>query len=156
MADSEPPTNSRAKPKTRASTRSVSVVDRLVSAIGREIASGVWKPEQTLPTEPELAHRFGAGRNAVREAVKILAAKGFVRTERRAGTIVRPEFCWNLLDSEVLNWMLSSAANRDNLLDELSELRSIIAPTVAALAAPHASAMETLPICESYDQDRKS
>src|SRR6202790_3244390 len=156
MADSEPPTNSRAKPKTRTSPRSVSVVDRLVSAIGREIASGHWKPEQTFPTEPELAHRFGAGRNAVREAVKILAAKGFVRTERRAGTIVRSEFCWNLLDPEVLSWMLSAVANRDNLLGELSELRSIIAPTVAALAATHASAMETLPICESYDQDRKS
>src|SRR3984957_6291957 len=155
MADSEPPTHSRARPKARASTRSISVVDRLVSAIGREIASGVWKPEQTLPTEPDLAHRFGAGRNAVREAVKILAAKGFVRTERRAGTIVRPEFCWNLLDPEVLSWMLSALSNRDNLLDELSELRAIIEPTVAALAATHASAMETMRIFEAYDQMEK-
>ncbi len=108
-----------------------------------------------MPTEPELAHRFGAGRNAVREAVKILAAKGLVRTERRAGTIVRPEFCWNLLDHEVLSWMLAATANRDNLLDELSELRSIIGPTVAALAATHASAMETLQICDAYDQMEK-
>ena len=155
MANSEPPTDSGAKSKARASTRSVSVVDRLVSALGREIASGVWKPEQTLPTEPEIAHRFGAGRNAVREAVKILAAKGFVRTERRAGTIVRPEFCWNLLDSEVLTWMLSASANKDNLLDELTELRAIIEPTVASLAATHASAMETLRILEAYDQIEK-
>jgi len=139
----------------RESTRSASVVDRLVSALGRDIAGGVWKPDQTLPTEPEIAHRFGAGRNAVREAVKILAAKGFVRTERRAGTIVRPEFCWNLFDPEVLSWMLSALANRDNMLDELSELRSIIEPTVAALAATHASAMETLRICEAYDQMEK-
>jgi DNA-binding FadR family transcriptional regulator len=147
--------NSRVKTKERASPRSASVVDQLVSALGRDIAGGTWKPDETLPTEPEIAHRFGAGRNAVREAVKILAAKGFVRTERRAGTIVRPEFCWNLLDPEVLSWMLSSAAKRDHLLDELSELRSIIAPTVAALAATHASAMETLRICESYDQMEK-
>jgi GntR family galactonate operon transcriptional repressor len=137
---------------TRESIRAISVVDRLVSALGRDIAGGVWKPEETLPTEPEIAHRFGAGRNAVREAVKILAAKGFVRTERRAGTIVRPESCWNLLDPEVLSWMLSALSNRDNLLEELSELRSIIAPTVAALAATHASALETLRICEAYDQ----
>ena len=123
--------------------------------LGRDIASGVWKPDETLPTEPEIAHRFGAGRNAVREAVKILAAKGLVRTERRAGTIVRPEFCWNLLDPEVLSWMLAASANRDNLLDELSELRSIIEPTVAALAATHASAMETLQICDAYDQMEK-
>src|ERR1700722_3604741 len=155
MADSEPPTHSRARPKARASTRSISVVDRLVSAIGREIASGVWKPEQTLPTEPELAHRFGAGRNAVREAVKILAAKGFVRTERRAGTIVRQESCWNLLDAEVLGWMLSALANRDHLLDELSELRSVVEPAVAALAANHASAMEKLRISEAFAQMEK-
>jgi GntR family transcriptional regulator, galactonate operon transcriptional repressor len=155
MANSESPTNSRAKPKARASTRSASVVDRLVSALGRDIAGGVWKPDETLPTEPEIAHRFGAGRNAVREAVKILAAKGFVRTERRAGTIVRPESCWNLLDPEVLGWMLSALGERDKLLDELSELRSIIEPMVAGLAATHASAMEGLQICEAYDQLEK-
>ena len=95
MANSEQSRNSRTKSKTRESARAVSVVDRLVSALGRDIAGGVWKPGATLPTEPEIAHRLGAGRNAVREAVKILAAKGFVRTERRAGTIVRPEFCWS-------------------------------------------------------------
>ena len=155
MANSESPTNSRAKPKARASTRSASVVDRLVFALGRDIAGGVWKPDETLPTEPEIAHRFGAGRNAVREAVKVLAAKGFVRTERRAGTIVRPESSWNLLDPEVLGWMLSALGERDKLLDELSELRSIIEPMVARLTATHASATETLQICEAYDQMEK-
>ena len=154
MATSDQSANAP-RTRTRESTGAVSVVDRLVSVLGRDIAGGVWKPEETLPTEPEIAHRFGAGRNAVREAVKILAAKGFVRTERRAGTIVRPEFCWNLLDPEVLSWMLSALSNRDNLLEELSELRSIIAPTVAALAATHASAKETLRICEAYDQMEK-
>jgi GntR family transcriptional regulator, galactonate operon transcriptional repressor len=147
--------NLRPKKKERASVRSASVVDRLVSALGRDIAGGVWKTEETLPTEPEIAHRFGAGRNAVREAVKILTAKGFVRTERRAGTIVRPQSCWNLLDPEVLGWMLSASGKRDNLLAELSELRSIIEPMVAGLAATHASAMEKLQICEAYDQMEK-
>jgi GntR family transcriptional regulator, galactonate operon transcriptional repressor len=155
MANSEQSGNSRPKTKTSKSARAVSVVDRLVSALGRDIAGGVWKPGETLPTEPEIAHRLGAGRNAVREAVKILAAKGFVRTERRAGTIVRPESCWNLLDPEVLNWILSASANRDELLAELSELRSIIEPAVAALAATHASAMETLRIFEAYDKMEK-
>src|ERR1700680_3972293 len=155
MANSDQSEVSGAKTENRGLTRSVSVVDRLLSALGRDIASGVWKPDETLPTEPELAHRFGAGRNAVREAVKILAAKGFVRTERRAGTIVRPESCWNLLDPEVLGWMLSALGERDKLLDELSELRTIIEPMVAGLAAAHASAMETLQICDAYDQMEK-
>jgi DNA-binding FadR family transcriptional regulator len=155
MTNSDQTAESGSKPRDPAATRSASVVDRLVSALGRDIASGVWKPDETLPTEPEISHRFGAGRNAVREAIKILAAKGFVRTERRAGTIVRPDFCWNLLDAEVLNWMLLALANRDDVLSELSELRSIIEPAVAALAATHASAMETLRIFEAYEQMEK-
>jgi DNA-binding FadR family transcriptional regulator len=153
MTDRAP--NLRPRKKERKTVRSASVVDRLVAALGRDIASGVWKPDETLPTEPEIAHRFGAGRNAVREAVKILAAKGFVRTERRAGTIVRPESCWNLLDPEVLGWALSALGRRDKLLNELSELRSIIEPMVVGLAATHASAMETLQICDAYDQMEK-
>jgi GntR family transcriptional regulator, galactonate operon transcriptional repressor len=155
MANSEQSAKARSKTKDREPVRAASVVDRLVSALGRDIAGGVWKPGETLPTEPEIAHRLGAGRNAVREAVKILAAKGFVRTERRAGTIVRPEFCWNLLDPEVLNWILSASANRDHLLDELSELRFIVEPSAAALAATHASSLETLRISEAYDQMEK-
>src|SRR6202166_5359930 len=95
-------TNSGIKARERESARSVSVVERLVSALGRDIAGGVWKPDETLPTEPEIAHRLGAGRNAVREAVKILAAKGLLRTERRAGTIARRDFCGNLFISEGL------------------------------------------------------
>jgi DNA-binding FadR family transcriptional regulator len=152
MAISDQSANFRSKNKKPESSRSASVVDQVVSALGRDIAEGVWKPDKTLPTEPEIAHRFGVGRNAVREAVKILAAKGLVRTERRAGTIVRPESCWNLLDPQVVSWMLSAMGNKDNLLDELSELRSIVEPAVAALAATHASAKETLRICEAYDQ----
>ncbi len=155
MANSDQPVSSHAKTIGRVAKHSLSVVDRLVSALGRDIVAGVWKPNQTLPTEPEIGHRLGAGRNAVREAVKILAAKGFVRTERRAGTIVRPECCWNFLDPEALSWMLSVLADRANLLSELSELRSIIEPRVAALAATHASAMETLRIHEAYDQMEK-
>ena len=74
MANSHQTADSRSKIRDRASARSASVVDRLVSALGRDIASGVWKPDETLPTEPEISHRFGAGRNAVREAVR----RGFV------------------------------------------------------------------------------
>jgi GntR family transcriptional regulator, galactonate operon transcriptional repressor len=152
MTNSDQTGESRSELWNLAPLGSASVVDRLVSALGRDIASGIWKPDETLPTEPEISHRFGAGRNAVREAVKILAAKGFVRTERRTGTIVRPERCWNLLDPQVLNWMLLAPANRDDVLNELSELRSIIEPGAAALAATHASSMEALRIFDLYEQ----
>jgi GntR family transcriptional regulator, galactonate operon transcriptional repressor len=128
------------------------VVDRLATALARHIAGGIWKPDETLPIEQELAHRFGAGRNAVREAVKILAAKGMLRTERRTGTTVRHESSWNLLDAELLHWILPASTDREALLDELSELRKIIEPTAASLAATHASALETMRLFEAYDE----
>ena len=128
------------------------VVDRLATALARDIAGGIWKPNETLPIEPELAHRFGAGRNAVREAVKILTAKGLLRTGRRTGTTVRPESSWNLLDAELLQWILPASADREALLDELSEIRAIIEPTAASLAATHASALETMQLFEAYDE----
>lgn len=131
------------------------VVERLAVALARDIAGGIWKPNETLPIESELAHRFGAGRNAVREAVKILVAKGLVRTERRTGTSVRPESCWNLMDAELLHWILPASADREALLDELSELRGIIEPTAASLAAAHASALETMRLYEAYDEMEK-
>lgn len=128
------------------------VVSRLATELARHIAGGIWKPHETLPIEQELAHRFGAGRNAVREAVKILAAKGLLRTERRTGTTVRQESSWNLLDAELLEWILPASTDREALLDELSELRIIIEPTAASLAATHASALETMRLFEAYDE----
>jgi GntR family transcriptional regulator, galactonate operon transcriptional repressor len=142
-------------PADRKSRRAAGVVDRLVIGLARDIAAGVWKPNETLPIETELAHRFGAGRNAIREAVKILVAKGLLRTERRTGTSVRPERAWNLLDAELLRWMLPASADREAVLDELSELRSIIEPTSAGLAATHASALEAMRIFEAYDEMEK-
>jgi GntR family galactonate operon transcriptional repressor len=154
----QPPEHAqKSKPDLRRheSARSVGVVERLVSALAREIAAGIWKPNETLPIESELSRRFSAGRNAVREAVKILAAKGLLRTERRTGTSVRPESYWNLLDSELLAWLLSASPEREVILNELSELRFMIQPAAASLAATHASAREAMRIFEAYDKMEK-
>jgi len=156
MTPPEPAEKSKSDLRHPESTHSVGVVQRLVSALAREIAAGVWKPNETLPIESELSRRFNAGRNAVREAVKILAAKGLLRTERRIGTIVRPESCWNLLDSELLAWLLSASPDREVILNELSELRFMIEPAAASLAATHASAQEAMRIFEAYDQMEKN
>ncbi len=134
------------------STPASGVVERLAISIARDIVRGTWKPNETLPIELALAQRLGAGRNAVREAVKILAAKGLLRTERRTGTTVRPESSWNLLDAELLKWILPASSDSEALLDELSELRALIEPTTATLAAVHASALETMRLFEVYDE----
>ena len=126
----------------RKKDRSSNRVDFLVAQIGQRIAGNVFVPGETLPTEQELCTEFGAGRNAVREAVKVLAGKGFVRTERRAGTIVQPRTHWAMLDPQALSWLLQNASLREELLTNLSQLRRIVEPEAAALAAKQATITE--------------
>ena len=61
---------------------------RLAHALGGQIVSGAIRQGETLPHEVELASRHDVSRQAAREALKVLAAKGLVSTRRRAGTTV--------------------------------------------------------------------
>lgn len=123
----------------------------VVATIGTSIASGQRKPGETLPTEAILSEQLSVGRNIVREGLKILAGKGLVRTVRRAGTSVQPQSHWNMLDPDVLRWILATENLRVEMLRELAELRRIIEPEVAALAAANATTTEILRLFETYE-----
>ncbi len=126
--------------------------NEILDALGSQIVRGDHLSGANLPTEQELATQFHAGRNAVREAVKILTGRGFVRTERRAGTIVLPESSWNLLDPSVLGWLLLHPKHRDRAVAELTALRGLLEPEIAALAATNATTTEILRVFEAYEQ----
>jgi len=107
---------------------------RIVHSIGRRIVSGEIAPGERLPT---LA-RAGAGRGVVREAIKVLAAKGLVVSRPKTGTRVRPSESWNLLDPDVLMWR-QAGLPRGAFLANLTDLRLIIEPGAAELAARRAT-----------------
>lgn len=96
------------------------------------------KPDQTLPSEPELCARLNVSRNMLREAIKVLAAKGLVESRPKVGTQVRPRQAWNLLDPEVLAWH-SEVGPDEWFLRNLSEVRLLVEPQVARLAATRAT-----------------
>ena len=81
---------------------------RLVEQIGRRILGGELAPGAMLPREAELVQELGISRTAVREAIKVLAAKGLVESRQKLGMRVRPERAWNLLDPDVLAWQAAS------------------------------------------------
>ena len=91
-----------------------------------------------LPGELAASRNFGVSRNAYREAVRILAAKGLVESRQKAGTLVTERDRWNLLDPQVISWMLSDRTET-NFRDLLFELRAIVEPAAAALAAQRRS-----------------
>ena len=87
----------------------------------------------------ELAEQFGVSRQAVREALKVLAAKGLVTSRRRAGTFVVPRANWNLLDPDVIAWHPPEKFSPAFLRD-IIELRRLIEPAAAAFAAERGGA----------------
>jgi GntR family transcriptional regulator, galactonate operon transcriptional repressor len=107
---------------------------QLVHDIGRQVVSGVIGQGEFLPREAELSKQFAVSRQAVREALKVLAAKGLVKSRRRTGTHVLPRSAWNLLDPDVLAWHSSDSLPRD-FFNDLIELRRLIEPAAAEMAA---------------------
>ena len=75
----------------------------------------------------------------VREVVKTLAAKGLVSVRPRHGTHVLPRNQWSLLDRDVLSWLMGQDEPDRDLLLAIQEVRSIIEPAAAALAAQRAT-----------------
>ncbi len=117
------------------SSRSLSgdMVDRL----GRDIVSGRVAEGVILPREEELAARYRVSRTVVRDAVRMLAAKGLVETRTKRGTIVRRRAAWHLFDDDVLRWVIAGGERR--VVQDLIELRQIIEPAAARLAALRAT-----------------
>ena len=118
--------------------RARGVHGRLVEQIGRSILGGELAPGAMLPSEAELGHELGISRTAVREAIKVLAAKGLIETRQKLGMRVRPEAAWNLLDPDVLAWQAASGPSPE-LTAHLVELRRMIEPAAARLAAARRS-----------------
>lgn len=81
-----------------------------------------------------MAVTFAVSRQAVREALKVLAAKGLVESRRRTGTRVLPRSSWNLFDADVLAWHPIDHL-KPTFLADLIEFRRVIEPAAAMLAA---------------------
>jgi DNA-binding FadR family transcriptional regulator len=112
---------------------------KAVETLGRLIANDAYQPGEVMPTEPELADKLEVSRATIRDAIKVLSGKGMVRTARRYGTRVRPVAEWNLLDTDVASWHDAGNPRIHRMFTETTELRSILEPEAAALAAERAT-----------------
>ena len=121
--------------------RAGSLSDKVAAELGRRIVSGVYNPGDTLPTEPKVQEEFGVSRTAVREAIRLLSAKGLTVSRPKIGTKVRPRVDWNMLDADVLHWQIDQRPS-DEFIHSLFEMREIIEPAAASRAAERATAEE--------------
>ncbi|RDE07230.1 FadR/GntR family transcriptional regulator [Sphingomonas aracearum] len=104
--------------------------------LGVAIVTGTHPPGTLLPGEVEIAERRGISRSVVREALRMLSAKGLLQSRPKAGTRVRERVHWNLLDPDLLAWMFEGTPP-PGFVRSLFELRLIVEPAAAELAARH-------------------
>ena len=94
-----------------------------------------------FPKEADLCQQLGVSRTILREAVKVLVAKGMLEARQRLGTRATPRAAWNQLDPDILGWWAEMGPDT-RFLRDLCELRLAIEPTAAGFAAVRASSEE--------------
>jgi DNA-binding FadR family transcriptional regulator len=114
---------------------------QIANSLGVAIVTGAYSADNPIPIEAELCSQFNANRSIVREAVKMLTAKGLLASRPRIGTRVEPEANWNMLDPDVLGWLLERKFS-PALLMEFTEFRLSVEPGAAILAARMAGPAE--------------
>ncbi len=118
--------------------------------LGRAIVTGRFDGI-AFPFEADLSKQYGVSRPVLREAVKMLTAKGLLSARPRQGTTILPEDRWNLLDPDVLHWMLERKFTIELMVD-FTEVRLAIEPRAAALAARKGSAEQHGRIMDAIDR----
>jgi GntR family transcriptional regulator, transcriptional repressor for pyruvate dehydrogenase complex len=106
--------------------------EQIVQQVEDSILKGQLQPGDQLPAERDLAQRFGVSRTAVREAVKTLREKGLVEAYSGRGTFVTNGTSQAIRQSLDLMIRINQQEGSANL----AELRLVLEPDIAALAAP--------------------
>lgn len=114
------------------------VLGETVSALGTRILGGEWASGQAIPKEADLCIALGVSRSVVREAFRILGAKGLIRSRTSDGTRVQSRSEWRLLDPDVMNWRIK-AGDTKSLLQDLLKVRLVLEPGVVYTATLTAS-----------------
>lgn len=130
--------------------RGRSLVDQVVETIGQDIVSRVYPPGAQLPNETEWCEKLEVSRSVLREALRVLVSKNLIDIRSRAGGRVRSEADWNLLDPDILHWR-SQGGDRETFVRELFELRRVIEPAAAGLAAGRISRRQLQDLSEALD-----
>lgn len=109
-----------------------------VEALALRVLSGRIPEGATLDLTA-LREELDVSLTALREALKVLSAKGIIDARQKRGTFVRPRSAWNMLDGDVMRWRAAGPPDL-TLLENLDEVRGIVEPAAAKLAAARATA----------------
>ncbi|QYH34681.1 FadR/GntR family transcriptional regulator [Salinibacterium sp. M195] len=121
----------------------------VVDVLGRRIMRGDLVPGDILDQDAVLTE-FQVSRTVMREAIKVLTTKGLVDARPRLGTYVTERARWQLLDGDVMAWR-SEGVPDSLLVLELSEVRHVLEPAAAKLAAVRRTEQQCVAIEEAMN-----
>ena len=111
-------------------TQTKTLAEQVADGIMNLIQETPYKAGDKLPTEKELCESTGAGRNTVREALKILASRNVLEIRQGAGTFVSEK---QGIPDDPLGF--SMVNDNVKLTKDLLQVRIMLEPQIAALAA---------------------
>ena len=111
-------------------TQTKTLAEQVADGIMNLIQETPYKAGDKLPTEKELCESTGAGRNTVREALKILASRNVLEIRQGAGTFVSEK---QGIPDDPLGF--SMVNDHVKLTRDLLQVRIMLEPQIAALAA---------------------
>ena len=135
-------------PKSR---RSGAIHSTIAHDLGVAISGGKLEPGSSIPGEEKFSAERGVSRSAYREAVKLLAGKGLLQSRPKSGTRVSPRVEWNMLDLDVLAWIFEAGPSVE-FINSIFELRAIVEPQAAALAAGRRTARELVAMGHALEE----
>ncbi len=121
---------------------------RIMEDLGVAIVTGRYSKDNPFPIEASLCETYAVSRSVLREAVKMLTAKGLLSARPRHGTWVQPEKNWNFFDPDVLRWLLERKLSYA-LLIEFTQMRMAVEPFAAGQAAQFANRAEIAAILQA-------
>lgn len=121
--------------------------EQVTQQLIEEIVSGRWQASETLPTERELAQRFGVSVPVVRESMRALSAKGLVRVRHGVGAFVTTTHEWN--SAEPLSFLMRQ---EQSTLLSVHEVRTTLELETAPLAAIRASDEQIATLAAALDR----
>lgn len=117
----------------------MAVTEGAINRIKAMIVSGELRPGDRLPKEADLAERLGLSRNSLREAVSALSLINVLDVRQGDGTYVT-SLEPNLL-LETLSFIVDF--HRDDTVLHFFEVRRILDPAAASMAAQHMTSDDT-------------
>lgn len=120
-----------------------------VETLGSRIVRGHYEPGEALPPD-QLENELGISKTVLREALRVLAAKGLVDARQKRGTVVQARAAWSLLDADLLRWQ--GGQPDAAFFVNLAEVRGIVEPAGARLAAERRTEDDLADLHAALDQ----